>query len=81
MYRLYRDHTRVVNGKFIKDIDHLNRDPKKVIVLDINPDSYSLQPENGVFLKPWKGESGDEELVRMSSFLEGILKVLYNLKN
>ena len=72
MYRLYRDHTRIVNGKFIKDIEHLNRDIKKVVILDINPDSYSLQPENAVSLKPWRGESGDSELFRMGDFLEGI---------
>lgn len=74
MYRLYRDHTRIVNGKFIKDIEHLNRDPKKVVILDINPDSYSLQPENGISLKPWRGESGDTELLKMADFLEGIFQ-------
>ena len=73
MYRLYRDHTRVLDGKFVKDISHLNRDAKKVILLDINPDSYSLQPENGISLKPWRGESGDKELIKMSAFLEGII--------
>ena len=71
MYRLYKDHTKLTKGKYVKDITQLNRDPKKVIILDNNPDSYSLQPENGIFLKSWKGESGDMELERMGAFLEG----------
>ncbi len=70
-YRLYRDHTRLVKGKYIKDVSQLNRDPKKVIMIDVNEDSYSLQPENGLHLKPWKCESGDVELPRMETFLEG----------
>jgi import inner membrane translocase subunit TIM50 len=60
-----------VSGKPIKDITQLNRDVNKVILVDINPESYSLQPENGIFLKPWTGESGDNELYRLERFLHG----------
>jgi import inner membrane translocase subunit TIM50 len=70
-YRLYRDHTRLIDGKYVKDISQLNRDPKKVIMVDIDPNAYSLQPENGLHLKPWKGEAGDRELNRLETFLEG----------
>ena len=71
MYRLYRDHTKLVDGKYIKDISQLNRDPRKVIMVDVNPEAYSLQPENGLHLKSWKGEAGDKELIRLETFLEG----------
>ncbi|CAO3594240.1 unnamed protein product [Absidia cylindrospora] len=72
MYRLYRDGTRYVDGKHIKDISHLNRDLSKVIMMDSNPDAFSMQPENGIALKPWKGEAGDHGLLDYIPFLEAI---------
>lgn len=59
----------------MKDMEHLNRDLGTVIMLDINPDSYCLQPENGIYLKPWRGEADDTELIRMGEFLEGMFKI------
>ncbi len=76
MYRLYKDHTHKVNGKLVKDIDHLNRDPNTVIILDIDPESYFLQPENAISLKPWKGEADDRELIKMADFLTGFFKFI-----
>lgn len=71
MYRLYREATRYVDGKYVKDLSHLNRDLSKVIIMDSNPDSFSLQPENGIALKPWKGEVKDQGLLEYIPFLEG----------
>jgi import inner membrane translocase subunit TIM50 len=71
MYRLYRDGTRYVDGQYIKDLSHLNRDLSKVIIMDSNPHAFSMQPENGVALKPWKGEPGDHDLLDYIPFLEG----------
>jgi len=50
----------------------LNRDLSKVIIMDSNPDSYSLQPENAIALKPWMGDPNDTELVAMIPFLESM---------
>ncbi|KAG0222680.1 mitochondrial inner membrane protein required for protein import [Actinomortierella wolfii] len=69
-YRLYRESTRYIDGKHVKDLSHLNRDLSKVIIMDSNPDSYSLQPENAIEMKPWKGDPNDTELVAMIPFLE-----------
>ena len=71
MYRLYRDHTKLEKGTFVKDLSKLNRDPSKVIILDVNPECYKNQPENGLPLKKWFGEVGDTELFRFESFFEG----------
>ncbi|KAI8802298.1 HAD-like domain-containing protein [Cladochytrium replicatum] len=70
MYQLYREHTRYVKGLYVKDLDTLNRDPKKVIILDVDEKSYSLQPENGLLIKAWKGDPSDRELYRMTTVLE-----------
>lgn len=71
MYRLYRDATRYVDGKYVKDLSHLNRDLSKVIIMDSNPQSFSLQPENGIPLKPWNGELKNNGLLEYIPFLEG----------
>ncbi|CAB4068230.1 TIM50 [Lepeophtheirus salmonis] len=39
MHRLFRDATRYHNGHHIKDLNSVNRDPKRVIVVDWNNDS------------------------------------------
>ncbi|KAF9360892.1 mitochondrial inner membrane protein required for protein import [Mortierella sp. NVP85] len=69
-YRLFRESTRYINGKHVKDLSHLNRDLSKVIIMDSNPDAYSLQPENSIAMKPWTGDPNDTELVAMIPFLE-----------
>ena len=71
MYRLYRDATRYVDGHYIKDLSHLNRDLSKVIIMDSNPQSFSMQPENGVALAPWKGRDNDQSILQYIPFLEG----------
>jgi len=72
MYKLYGESTRLENGKKVKDLSHLNRDLSKVIIMDSNPESFSLQPENGIALKPWKGNPDDKGLIEFIPFLEAI---------
>ncbi|TPX31841.1 hypothetical protein SmJEL517_g04934 [Synchytrium microbalum] len=72
MYRLYRDSTRFIDNKFVKDLSVLNRDLGKTIIIDINPDSYSLQPDNAIPIKKWTGEADDMELLRLIPFLEAL---------
>ena len=72
MYKLYRESTRLIDGKFVKDLDTLNRDLKKVVCVDITPEAYSLHPQNGLHLPEWTGQKGDTRLKEMSSLLEGI---------
>ncbi|EPQ28229.1 uncharacterized protein PFL1_04056 [Pseudozyma flocculosa PF-1] len=76
-YTLFRESCRSVDGKLVKDLDYLNRDRKKVVVLDTKPDSFALQPENGILIKPWKGEKADRDLIGMVPFFEAI--GIYNI--
>lgn len=71
-YRLYRDSTRYVGGKVVKDLSYLNRDLSKVILLDTTPESSALQPENAIVIKPWEGKGGERGLVDLIPFLESI---------
>lgn len=47
-YRLYRDSTRYVDGKHVRDLSKLNRDLKQVLMITADEDAYSLQPENAI---------------------------------
>lgn len=69
MYRLYRDHTTKVGSVYVKNLDHLNRNVGKTVIVDIDPESYQLQPDNGLKLKKWMGEKDDRELKRFEIFL------------
>ncbi|OCF72346.1 mitochondrial import inner membrane translocase subunit TIM50 [Kwoniella mangroviensis CBS 8886] len=71
-YRLFREATRYVNGKVVKDLSYLNRDLSKVILLDTNSEHAELQPENSIIIKPWNGQPRDKGLVEMIPFLESI---------
>ncbi|KAJ3024119.1 mitochondrial inner membrane protein required for protein import [Thoreauomyces humboldtii] len=68
MYRLFRDHTKLIDGVYVKDLSQLNRDLTKTVLLDTKAESFQLQPENGLLLKPWLGERDDRELKKLETF-------------
>ena len=69
-YRLFRDATKFVNGHPTKDVDSLNRDPKKVILVDWNKDSVALGMENALLLKKWEGDTKDTGLIGLAQLLQ-----------
>ncbi|KAG8925278.1 mitochondrial inner membrane protein required for protein import [Tulasnella sp. 418] len=71
-WKLFRESTRSVGGKVVKDLSYLNRDLSKVILVDTDPDHAFLQPENAIILPKWKGHAGDKGLVGLIPFLESI---------
>ncbi|KAL2063688.1 hypothetical protein VTL71DRAFT_5493 [Oculimacula yallundae] len=75
---LFREATRYENGEYIKDLEYLNRDLSKVIILDTKPGHVQKQPENAIVLKPWEGSVQDKELVSLIPFLEYIHTMAYS---
>jgi len=71
-YRLFREATRSINGKIVKDLSYLNRDLSKVISLDTSEDHVSTHPENAIVIPQWKGDPRDRGLIAMIPFLESI---------
>ncbi|KAM0749849.1 HAD-like protein [Meredithblackwellia eburnea MCA 4105] len=74
-WKLYRESTRNKNNTLIKDLSYLGRPLERTIILDTNPELFSLQPENGVAMQPWKGSVDDanaKELIALIPFLEAI---------
>lgn len=70
MYRLVRDATHFVDGHHVKNLDNLNRDLKKVIVIDWDPNSTKLHPENTFHVERWSGNDDDLTLLELVSFLK-----------
>ncbi|XP_053991373.1 mitochondrial import inner membrane translocase subunit TIM50-C isoform X2 [Hylaeus volcanicus] len=75
MYRLVRDTTRFVDGHHVKDLDALNRDLSKVIVVDWNEKSTKFHPENTLRLPQWTGNDDDTTLYDLAAFLKTILAI------
>lgn len=48
-YRLFRDATKFVDGKHVKDLTHLNRSIEKIVIVDDNPDGFSLQARFAIY--------------------------------
>ncbi|XP_055602087.1 mitochondrial import inner membrane translocase subunit TIM50-C-like [Uranotaenia lowii] len=69
MYRLVRDATHFVDGHHVKNLDNLNRDLNKVIVVDWDPNSTKLHPENTLNIPRWSGNDDDTTLFDLMSFL------------
>lgn len=73
-HRLYRQHLSVHNSKLIKDLTKIGRDLKTVIILDNMPENFTLQPDNGIYIKSWRGDQNDK-------CLAWLLPVFINIAN
>nr|GEV21331.1 Dullard phosphatase domain, eukaryotic [Tanacetum cinerariifolium] len=65
-HRLYRRSCKVFDGKIhVKDLSCLGRNLDNVVIVDDNPDSYRLQPENGINIRPFFDDLKDDELKKL----------------
>eukprot|EP00960_Hanusia_phi_P051783 761028-Hanusia_phi.AAC.2 len=72
-HRLFREHTRHLKGLHVKDLSWLNRNLAKTIIVDNSPESYLMQPENAIPIKPFFGDTGDTALLELIPFLLDIV--------
>lgn len=68
-YTLFRDSTDFRDGIHIKNLNWLNRDLSKVIVVDWNPKSVKLHPDNAFIIPRWDGNNDDHTLLDLATFL------------
>lgn len=80
MHRLYRDATYYRNGVHVKDLNRLNRNVKKMVVLDDDPAESSLNPENLIRVKPYTDPTDrtDSTLARIAPFLIELVREGYD---
>ena len=59
-YRLYRQHSVIMNNDFIKDLSLIGKkNLKKIIIVDNNEINFMLQKENGILIKSYNGGNND----------------------
>ena len=80
MHRLYRDATFYQNGVHVKDLNRLNRNVKRMIVLDDDPAEVAMNPENMIRVKPYTDPTDrtDNTLARIAPFLIEIVREGYD---
>ncbi|KAL3907241.1 MAG: hypothetical protein SGILL_008951, partial [Bacillariaceae sp.] len=80
MHRLYRDATYYHNGVHVKDLNRLNRNVNRMVVIDDDPMEVEFNPENLVRVKPYTdpNDRTDDTLARITPFLIEIARENYN---
>ena len=76
--KLYRQHTINKDNSYIKDLDKLGRDIKKVIIIDNISENFSKQPQNGLNICDFEGNEYDEELKYLKEDLIKLIKLKPN---
>jgi mitochondrial import inner membrane translocase subunit TIM50 len=71
MHRLYRDATHYHNGTHVKDLNRLNRDINRIVLLDDDGLAAQFNPDNLIRIKPYEDSSDrtDRSLERITPFL------------
>ncbi|XP_017011750.2 mitochondrial import inner membrane translocase subunit TIM50-A [Drosophila takahashii] len=69
-YRLVRGATDLVEGQHTKNLDYLNRDLSRVIVVDCDPNTTPLHPDNSLVMTKWLGNDDDVQLFDLTAFLQ-----------
>ena len=69
-YKLYRQHATIENEEFIKDLNKIGRKLSNIIIVDNMPQNFRLQPENGIYIKPFWGKDNEDDV------LFGLAKIL-----
>lgn len=72
-HRLYRDATTYRNGVHMKDLSKLNRELSKVIIVDDEPEAFSMHPSNGITIKKFDGDPQDVTLLQLIPVLESMI--------
>lgn len=77
--RLYRQHTVLIGDNYVKDLTKLGRDLSKIVIIDNEKNSFSLQQKNGILIKPFFGNENDFNLDMALNNLSIILvKIIKN---
>lgn len=73
-HRLYRDHTKLKQGVYCKDLSDLGRDLKKIIIIDNIEENFQNQKDNGIHIRSWYNDPNDRELERYTPFLKALVE-------
>lgn len=71
-YRLFRESCVFFEGNYVKDLNVLDRDLSKTIIIDNSPNSYLFHPQNAIDCSSFIDDPRDRELDQIGAFLKGI---------
>ena len=81
-YKLYRQHTIIMNQDFLKDLTRLGRPLNTIIIVDNMPQNFRLQKINGIAIKSfWGDDNNDKVLLDLASILVKIAKEYDDVRN
>jgi len=67
---LHRDFCKKKRNHFVKDISKLGRRLDRTLIIDHDADAFQLQPENGILIREFTGDTSDTELLDLLEFLK-----------
>lgn len=69
------------HGRLYRDLKYLNRDPKNIVVIDIDKKRCKKHLENLILIPPFEGNTSDTTLMDMIPFLDRKIISIQNQEN
>lgn len=69
MYKLVKNATDYIDGHHVKNLERINRNLSKVIMVDWNENSVKKQRDNALVIPRWTGEDYDDQLIQLAELL------------
>ncbi len=76
-HRIFRDCCYIASFatgcKYVKNLNILGRDLDRTVIVDNSLEAFGFQMENGILVRSWYGDRGDNELMRLIAALKGMV--------
>lgn len=70
--RYYRQHCTLTEDGFIKNLEVVEQDPSKMVIIDNSPVSYARNQNNAVAIEGWISDPTDHSLMNLIPFLHAL---------